>query len=179
MTAAQTARAWAVGFSVVIASTGLLMFAVGAVEQSQRRDEQVAALIDQTKADRKQLQAMAGRLSKATEQNAELVELLRSSGVDVPASLVATRTTTRIERDRGSDASDDTTVIVRPSPATTSPRPTPVPTTRKPPPDNDDDTDDVTDVVPKVPLPDDAGRATDEAKARVDDLVKPLIPEGE
>jgi hypothetical protein len=177
MTAAQTARAWAVGFSVVIASTGLLMFAVGSVEQAQKRDEQVAALIDQTKADRKQMRMMAGQLADATAQNAELVELLRASGVEPPASLVTTRTTTRIERDRdngdNSDDSDngsDTPTTSRP---TTAPRPTTRPTTSPP----SDDSDDLTDVVPVVPLPDAAGRVTDDAKKLADDTLDdvPLI----
>lgn len=171
-TASQTARAWVVGFAVVVASTGLLMFAVASIEQAKHRDQQVTDLVAQTKADRRQLEAMAARLSRATEQNAELVDLLRERGVEPPESLV-TRTTTRIERrDTDNEDSDDgdddgDTIIVRPA------APTARPTTRPPAPDDNDDR--VTDLVPEVPLPDEVGKATDDVKKLADDTLDGVL----
>lgn len=110
------------------------------------------------------------QVDRLVAQNNALVELFRASGVDVPPSLVAGRTSspgsvTRIETsgDNDDDDAGDTTIVVRPTTAPTS-----RPPTSNPPPDDDDGGTRID--LPALPLPDDAGEATDTTKRIVDDL---------
>lgn len=111
-------------------------------------------------------QDLQDQVDRLVSQNNALVELFRSSGIDVPAGLVAGRggTVTRIETGGDNDDDDDgDTIIVRP-PTSSPPRPSP--TTN--PPDDDDGGTRID--LPDVPLPDEAGEATDTTKRIVDDL---------
>lgn len=116
-------------------------------------------------------QDLQDQVDRLVSQNNALVELFRSSGIDVPAGLVAGRsgggTVTRIETGGDNDNDDDgdgDTIIVRP-PTSSPPRPSP---TANPP--DDDDGGGTRIQLPKVPLPDEAGEATDTTKRIVDDL---------
>lgn len=114
-------------------------------------------------------QDLQEQVDRLVSQNNALVELFRSSGIDVPAGLIAGRsgggTVTRIETGRDNDDDDggDTTIVVRPSTSPQSRTPTPT----NPP---DDDGGGTRIQLPKVPLPDEAGEATDTTKRIVDDL---------
>lgn len=113
-------------------------------------------------AGQKDLQEQVDRL---VSQNNALVELFRTSGIEVPAEYVASPgSVTRIETSGDDDDDDggDTTIVVRPTTAPTSRPPT------TPPPDDDDGGTRVD--LPDVPLPPEAGEATDTAKRIVDDL---------
>jgi len=74
----------------------------------------------------------------------------------------------RVERETEERTEHTERIIVR-QPTTTSPSPK---ATSAPTPDGSDD--DLTDVVPKVPLPEPVGKTTDDVKDVVDDTVKKL-----
>lgn len=149
---------------------GFTLFLVFAIADRERVLDDNAKLAETAKATQtdsdKRERVLLQRVEKLTEQNAELVRLLKAEGTAVPPGLIADRVT----RFQSSDDDDDDggdTIVIRPNdddstrtPTTRppTPRPTPSPTER---PDVD---------VPDIQLPDQAGKGTDTAKGIVDDL---------
>lgn len=160
-------RTW-LAFTVAV----LVVFVVVDRERTADKEAVTAAENAQLKTEgaqeRKKLlrgqQIMQDRIDRLVEQNAELVRLFDDAGIRVPPGLVANDRVTRIEADDDDNDDDGDTIIVRPNnqPAPAAPRPTANP------PDDDDGGTRLN--LPKVPLPDEAGEATDTAKRIVDDL---------
>lgn len=107
-------------------------------------------------------QKLQQQIDELVAQNAGLVELLESQGVEVPSYLSAGRsTTTRIQTDRDDDddGGGDTIVVTPNSQGSSSSPPSSEPSQDAP------DVD-----VPDVPLPPQAGQATDTAKRITEDI---------
>lgn len=155
-------RTWvAFGFAVMV------VFVVVDRERLANANETIAAdaVLNSDRAARQRAELLAGQadlqkqINRLVTQNAALVRILQTQGVDVPASLIAGRTT-RIET--GDDDDDDPdTIIVRPD---DDPDPSSSPSNSTP----SEDTPNVD--LPEVPMPPNAGQATDTAKRITEDL---------
>lgn len=133
---------------------------------AQLDHDRAAAVVERSEASRERQRILDGQ-NELQERHERLLDYLRSQGIDVPESIYRT-SSTRVDGD-DDDGGDTNNITVRPetsndqseSGRSSSPSPSPSASTSE---------NNVTDVVPEIPLPAPAGEATDTAKRIIEDV---------